>query len=275
MRRPLLRRSLAAAAATTLLLGLAACGGDEPDSASDEPSVSESESTSDEETSDQPAEGEVVDNAEFVDEMMAGLESSTTANMSMNMDFGAGSLVAEGMVDYTTDPVSMSMTMTQDAMGEEPIEMRLVDGMMYMNMGSMSNNKFMVFDLTDPANMPPGMEDLGEQMDPLAAFKEFEPALKTVTFVGTEDVEGEELHHFDVVMETAKLESLKDMPVEAGLPEEVSYDLWFDDEMRIRQMEMVMDMATPVSVTAKLFKWDEPVDIVAPSEDEIAEQPSA
>lgn len=275
MRNPLLRRSLAAAAATTLFLGLSACGGDKADSASDEPSVSESESTGDEETSDQPADGEVVDNGEFVDEMMAGLESSTTANMSMNMDFGAGSLIAEGLVDYTTDPVSMSMTMTQDAMGEEPIEMRLVDGIMYMNMGSMSNDKFMKFDLTDPANMPPGMEDLGEQMDPLAAFKEFEPALKTVTFVGTEDVAGEELHHFDVVMETAKLESLKDMPVEAGLPKEVAYDLWFDDDMRIRQMEMVMDMATPVSVTAKLFKWDEPVDIVAPSDDEIAEQPSA
>ncbi len=259
-----------------MLLGLAACGGDDKaDSASDEPSVSESETTEDEESSDEPAAGEVVDNGEFVDEMMAGLESSTTANMTMNMDFGGGSLVAEGMVDYTTDPVSMSMTMTQDAMGQEPIEMRLVDGIMYMNMGSMSNNKFMAFDLTDPANMPPGMEDLGEQMDPLAAFKEFEPALKTVTFVGTEDVEGEELQHFDVVMETAKLESLKDLPVEAGLPEEVAYDLWFDDEMRIRQMDMVMEMATPVSVTAKLFKWDEPVDIVAPSDDEIAEQPAA
>ncbi|MGZ8744414.1 MAG: LppX_LprAFG lipoprotein [Nocardioides sp.] len=276
MRRPLLRRSLAAAAATTMLLGLAACGGDEPDTASEEPSVAESES-SDEEDADasEPAEGEVVDNAEFIDEMMAGLEASTTANMSMDMDFGGGNLSAEGMVDYTTDPVSMSMTMNQEAMGEESIEMRLVDGIMYMNMGSMSNNKFMSFDLSDPASMPPGMGDLGDQMDPLAAFQEFEPALKTVTFVGDEEVDGEELRHFDVVMDTAKLESLKDLPAEAGLPDEVGYDLWFDDEMRIRQMEMVMDMATPVSVEAKLFDWDEPVEIVAPPEDEIAEQPAA
>lgn len=273
MRRPLLRRSLAAAAATTLALGLTACEGDEAGTGSEEPSVSESESTGEE--SDQPAAGEVVDHGDFVDEMMAGLEASTTANMSMSMDFGGGSLVAEGLVDYTTDPVSMMMTMTQDAMGQESIEMRLVDGIMYLNMGPMSNNKFTSFDLSDPASLPPGMEDLGEQMDPLAAFGEFEPALKTVTFVGTEDVEGEDLQHYDVVMETAELESLKDLPVEAGLPDEVAYDLWFDDEMRIRQMEMVMDMATPVSVSAELFKWGEPVEIVAPSADEIAEQPTA
>ena len=88
-----------------MLLGLAACGGDDSDTASDEPSVSESESTDEEDAADAPAEGEVVDNAEFVDEMMAGLEASTTANMTMDMDFGGGTLSAEGKVDYTTDPV--------------------------------------------------------------------------------------------------------------------------------------------------------------------------
>jgi hypothetical protein len=112
-------------------------------------------------------------------------------------------------------------------------------------------------------------------MDPLAAFKEFEPALKTVTFVGTEDVEGEDLHHYDVVLDSSKLESLQGIPAEAGLPDEVAYDLWFDDEFRMRQMEMVMDMGMPVSVDAQLFDWDEPVEIVAPPADEIAEQPTA
>ena len=34
--------------------------------------------------------------------------------------------------------------------------MRLVDGVMYMNMGQMTNDKFMKFDLSDPANLPPG-----------------------------------------------------------------------------------------------------------------------
>ena len=277
MRRPHLRRSLAASAATALLLSLAACGGDDADTASDEPVVSESESSDggDAETVDQPDEGEVVDNAEFVDNMMSGIEASTTAQMTMSMDFGGGAMDMEGEVDYTTDPVSMSVTMNQEAMGEEGLEMILVDGIMYMNMGQMTNNKFVEFDLSDPASLPPGMGDLGDQMDPLAAFEEFEPALKTVTFVGTEDVDGDDLHHYDVVMDTAKLESLEDMPTGAGMPEEVGYDLWFDDEFRIRQMEMVMDMEMAASVKAEMFDWGQPVDIQAPPADQIAEQPSA
>lgn len=276
MRRPQLRRPLAAAAVTALLLGLTACGGEEPESAADEPSASGSESSSaSEPASDLLEEGEVVDNAAFVDQMMAGLEASTTASMSMNMDFGGGSLNAEGMVDYTTDPVSMSMSMTQEALGDDAIELRLVDGVMYMNMGSMSNDKFVSFDLSDPDNLPPGMESLGDQMDPLAAFKEFEPALTKVTFVGTEDVDGEDLHHYALLMDTSKLASLKELPAEADPPSEVAYDLWFDDEMRVRQMNMTMDMATPVSVEAKLFAWGEPVEIEAPPADEVAEQPAA
>lgn len=273
MRRPL-RRSLAAAAATALLLSLAACGGDDSGTASDEPVVSESDDGSGGEPADQPEEG-VVDNAEFVDDMMSGIEASTTAQMTMEMDFGGGAMDMEGEVDYTTDPVSMSVTMNQEAMGEEGLEMVLVDGIMYMNMGQMTNNKFVEFDLSDPANLPPGMGDLGDQLDPLAAFEEFEPALKTVTFVGTEDVDGEDLHRYEVVMDTAKLESLEDMPTEAGMPEEVGYDLWFDDEFRIRQMEMVMDMEMAASVKAKLFDWGQPVDIEAPPADQIAEQPTA
>lgn len=277
MRRHHLRRSLAASAATALLLSLTACGGDDADTASDEPSASESESTESGDTAaaDQPDDGEVVDKAEFVDDMMSGVEASTTAKMTMSMDFGGGTMDMEGDVDYTTDPVSMSVQMTQEAMGPEGLEMVLVDGIMYMNMGQMTNNKFVEFDLSDPASLPPGMGDLGNQLDPLAAFEEFEPALKEVTFVGTEDVDGEDLHHYDVVMDSAKLESLKDIPAEAGLPEEVGYDLWFDDEFRIRQMEMVMDMETPVSVEAQMFDWGQPVEIEAPPADQIAEQPSA
>ena len=275
MRRPLLRRSLAASAATALLLSLAACGGEDADTASEDPGTSGSGTSEGGDTADQPDEGETVDNADFVDDMMSGIEASTTAQMTMSMDFGGGAMEMAGEVDYSTDPVSMSVQMKQDAMGEEGLEMVLVDGVMYMNMGQMTNDKFVEFDLSDPASLPPGMGDLGKQLDPLAAFEQFEPALKTVTFVGTEDVDGEELHHYDVVMETAKLEALEDVPAEAGMPEEVGYDLWFDDEFRIRQMEMVMDMETPVSVEAQMFDWDQPVEIEAPPADQIAEQPTA
>jgi hypothetical protein len=203
--------------------------------------------------------------------MKAGLENSTTAQMSMEMGIPGGAMSVEGQVDYTTTPVSMSMMMSNEAMGDEPMDFRLVDGVMYMNMGSLSNNKFLMFDLSDAKNLPPGMEGLEEQMDPLAAFEQFEPALKSVTFVGSEDVDGEELGHYAIVLDTAKMESLQGMPAGAGLPPEVAYDLYFDDEFRVRQMDMTMDMEPPVETKVKFFDWGAPVEITAPPADEVVD----
>jgi hypothetical protein len=278
MRRPLrsrVRRPLAVAATTALLLALTACGGDEPENASDEPSISESsdpaESDEPDESDDEPVAGSEVEPAEFVDDMMDGLEESTTAQMTMDMGIPGSAMSVEGQVDYTTDPVSMAMTMTNEAMGDQPMDFRLVDGIMYMNMGSLSNNKFFSFDLSDPKNLPPGMEGLQEQMDPLAAFEQFEPALTSVTFVGDEDVDGEELARYAIVLDTAKMESFQGMPTDAGLPPEIAYDLYFDDEFRVRQMDMTMDMQQKVETQVKFFDWGSEVDIAAPPANQVVD----
>ena len=259
-----------------LLGGLAACGSDSG-TATDEPEVSSQEQGSEADAADLPDEGETVDNGDFVDWMMAGLDRSTTAHMTMSMDYGGGGMDAEGQVDYTTTPVSMSMTLGGEAMGTDELDMRLVDGVMYMNMGQMSNDKFFKFDLNDPDSLPPGMEGLGDQMDPLAAFKDFEPALEEVVYVGSEDVDGDDLDHFTITMDTAKIPSLAEVPASAGLPDTVDYDMWFDEDFRVRQMNMAMDMGAQaggtVDVQAKLFDWDEPVDIVAPDPDQVSDAP--
>lgn len=262
-------RPVAAAASTALLLALTACGGDGSDDASDEPSISESSAATD--TGDQPAEGEEVEPADFVADMKTGLENSTTAQMTMTMNAGGAAIDAEGDVDYTTTPPGMAMTMTNQMMGNQQIELRLVDGVMYMNMGSMSNNKFVAYDLSDTGNLPPGIGGMAEQMDPLAAFEQVEPALKSVTFVGEENVDGEDLAHYDLVLDTSKMESMQGLPAEAGLPKEIGYDMYFDDEFRIRQMNMTMDAAQPIDVEVTLSEWGEPVEIEAPPADDVVD----
>ena len=261
-------RTLTAATGCALLLALTACGGDSEPSGG-EPDSASSESTS--ATGDQPADGEEVEPGAFVDDMKAGLEASTTARMSMTVDAAGAGIDAEGQVDYTTEPPSMAMTMTSPMMGEEPIDMRLVDGVMYMNMGKMSQGKFVSFDLSDGANLPPGMSGLADQMDPLAAFEEFEPGLKSVTFVGNEDVDGEELARYQIVLDPSKVKSLQGLPASAGLPEEIDADLWFDDEFRMRQMTMELDAAQPVTIETRLFEWGEPVEIEAPPADQVVD----
>lgn len=272
MRRPL-RTTLAAAATTMLLLGgVTACASD-AEKASDEPEIAANEDEA-VDSIDLPDDGSEVEPEEFTDWMLEGLERSTTAQMTMTTDTGgAGTIEAEGQVDYEASPVEMAMTMNFGMLGEDPMDMRIVDGVMYLNMGAMSNGKFFEFDLSDPENLPPGMEDLGDQMDPLAAFRDFGPALEKVVFVGTEDLDGDDLHHFTLTMDTTKLPSMQDMPTESGMPQLVDYDLWFDDDFRMRQMDMTMDMMMKVTVQAKIFDWDEPVTIEAPAADQISDAP--
>ncbi len=257
-----LRRTLAAALAVPLLVsGLAACGSDS-ESATDETSSAAAGAEA----------GEKVDKADFIADLKAGIESATTAQMEMDMDLGQAPIHAEGEMDYSREPLAMDMTM-ESGMTQEPIELVLVDNVMYMNMGQMSNGKFIKYDLSDAKSLPPGMDQMADQLDPLASFDSMEAAVTSVTFEGDEDVEGEQLAHFEVTMDTSKIEAMKDIPAQAGVPKEVTYDLWLDDENRMRQMKMAMEMATTAEIEAKIFDWGEPVDIQAPEKSEVVEAP--
>jgi hypothetical protein len=258
MRRSLtLRRSLAALALPLLLGGLAACGNDASEGSS---------STS----AEQPS---AVDKADFVDDLQAGLEESTTAQMSMHMDMGGETLHADGEVDYTSTPPQLAMMMESPAVPDQSIEMRLVDKVLYMNMGRMTNGKFVSFDLNDADNLPPGMDQLTGTMDPLAAFESFGDAVQSVVLVGDEEIEGDELAHYKVRVDTSKIQQLQKLPTEAEMPKVVPYDIWLDDQNRVRKMTMDMDVqGSPVEVEIELFNWDEPVDIAAPPAGEIVDQ---
>ena len=262
-----LPRRVATAAATALLLALSACGEDSEGPGA-EPSSETPADASEESTpstpSDQPAKGEEVEPSEFVADMKSGLEASTTAQTSMDMDAGGARVEADGEVDYTTEPANMAMTMKNPMMGAQQLDIRLVDGVMYLNMGEMTKGKFVSYDLSDTANLPPAMQGLQDQMDPLAAFAEFEKALTSVTYEGTEDVEGDELSRYEMVVDPSRMKSLQGVPPQAGMPEELTYDLWFDEEFRMRRMSTTIEGATPVTMDVELSEWGSPVDIEAP-----------
>jgi hypothetical protein len=281
LRAPL-RLSLAAPAATTLLVGLTACGSDEPsEQAADETTSSSSEepdATADADETDESsdegeevAEGEEIDAADFLEDFQAGVENSTTAHMTMSTGMGGMNIDAEGDIDYQTEPASMSMTMAMPSMGGE-IEMRFVDGIFYMNMGQQSKGKFIKMDPNDP-NSPMGdISELTDSMDPVRQFEQFAEGVQKVVYVGEEDVDGESTEHYVLTLDTSKVESLKDAGT-AGIPKELDYDLWLDDDDRIRQMQL--DLGDTGSVEVHLTDWDEPVDIEAPPADQIMQMPSS
>lgn len=139
--RHTLRRALAATACSAALLTLAACGGDDEPSADPTTSAEAEESptdASDEATdaaTDTATEGESpsVDaetNSEVGERVLASITEGKTAHVEMVIEAQGQSMTSEGDVDFTTDPMSMSLVMSGGPTGS--VEMIMVGGTMYM-----------------------------------------------------------------------------------------------------------------------------------------------
>lgn len=266
------RRTLASAALAPLLItGLAGCGDGSDDTATDATEVAAFSGLE---------AGDDVDPTEFVDTVADGVEASTTAHITMDTSMGSsGAMSAEGDIDYTTSPPSLALTMGIPMAGDS--DLRLIDGIMYMNLGDLSDGKFWKIDPADPDGMFAGMglDKMLDQTDPMGTLKGLEDGISSVTYTGAEDVDGRDLDHFELTIDMqAQLNELgSELPptVEKGLPDSVTYDVWLDDEGRFAQLSMdypIMGQSVSTKMTAT--DWGADVDIEAPPADQVADMPN-
>ncbi|WP_426246667.1 hypothetical protein [Nocardioides sp. LHG3406-4] len=264
------RLALAGATLPFALAALTACGSDDPepasDAASDSASPSATAESSESPATDAPPAGEEVDPADFVADYKAAFSKESTAHMTMTTE-GQASFGAEGDIDYSTTPPSMTMTMSDPASGQK-LDLRLVEGTFYMSMPG--SDKFYSFDLDDPSNPLGG--DFTKQLDPATAFDKFEGAISSVTFVGEEDVEGEQMRHYSLVADGEKVSGglASDAP-EGVLPKELKYDVWLDGDGFFRKM--TSDLGEAGQLTMNVDDWGKDVKIEAPSKDQVTTMP--
>jgi hypothetical protein len=266
MSRPVLRRAVAAAVLPLALGSLSACGSDDNAKAED---TSSSSSSSGGSTADTPSEGETVDPADFVNRFQSGFENTTTAHETMSMSMGSsGSMTGEGDIDYSEGSPAMDMTMSSDMAGGD-VQVILVDEVFYMKAPGMGGEKYLKMDLNDP-NSPFG--SLGSQLDPQEALKSFGQGIETVTYVGEDDGEDQ----YSVTVDTAKM--LDSMGQDAGdaagagMPDELSYDVWLDGEDRVTKM--TIELGKLGTMQMELSDFGKDVSIEAPPADQVTEMPS-
>lgn len=265
-----IRRALGtlALASTLVLVG---CSDDDGDgdaeagaAASDTTTPTEDET--DEEATD-AAEGDEVDIDEFLAEFEEGVEATTTARMTMVMEAQGDEIDIEGDVDYTTNPVSMAMVMSGGPLGGGDIEMRIVDGSVYMNLGDASQGKFLELSL-EQLGAQAGIGDFTEQLDPGAQLETFRQGLTEVEFVGDDEVDGVDAEHYALVVDTTQLDESA-----AGMPDDLELDVWLDDENRV--IQTTSDLGAMGSITANVFDFGADVEIEKPAPSEIQQLPSA
>ncbi|MFD6166139.1 LppX_LprAFG lipoprotein [Oerskovia sp. NPDC060287] len=251
------------------VLGLAACssGTDAPASSSSASASSESDKAPAEKaSSDLTAEN-------FVQRITDAQIAAGSVSMATTTEVQGTSMDMTGDIVFTDGSQNLAMTMTVPGSGE--MQVRFVDGIFYMNMGELSQNKFVAIDPADESNpMASSFEGLTEQMDPAASVEALEGAITSVEKEGEPvDIDGVKAQQYTVVVDTTKLTgSIKEQADAAGtaLPETLTYQYWIDADDLMRKV--VMDvMGTSMEMT--FSNWGEDLEVVAPSADEISTEP--
>jgi hypothetical protein len=274
MRSLTLRRAAVAAVVPLALGPLAACGNDESTTAADPqdaPSSSAGAPTSSA-TTDSDDNAQPVDPAAFVDRLKSAAAALTTARFTMTMEMSGQSVEAKGALDMTGEHPAMEVTMDLTGMGT-PTDMRIVDGVMYIQDPTTGGGKYLKMDLSAPDGPLAGMGDALDSYNPNDMIGKMSPdAFRKVTDLGSESLGGQQVEHYRVVFDTgAASKVFKNLPSSASLPKTVTYDMWLDSRDRIAKFKMLMKKVT--QVTARYTDYGADVHITAPDPSDVMAMP--
>lgn len=265
-------RWTAAAAGLVVLTVLSGCGGGSTPAADESPAESASSAVVPSE-SESAVEGKSggYDAQQLLTAMKAAVAKHQSTHLTLTAD-GAQAMTGEGDVSYAGDSTVMKMKMKSPSLGDGTIEIRLVDGIMYMAMPPMTPaGKFIKLDTKDP-NSPFGNLGGITQGDPLATFDAFDAGLKKAVYVGAEDVDGEQMDHYVLTVDAAKAAKAQGSP-SAGASGDITYDLWLDDQDLMRRMQL--DAPGGGGMTITTDHWGEPVTVKAPPASAIISLPGS
>lgn len=258
-------RKLSSLAAVVLLAGLtlSACGGD--DEPSDKTATSGSKAATD--------GGTTITQANFAQVVSEAQTKAKSAHIDMTMDMSGQSVKAQGDVAVGESAANSEMTMSMDLGSSMKFDMRLVDQVFYMNMGQMTEGKFIKLDLTDENS--PFAQQYGrimDQMDPSKQMQQFQEALKSFEKKGEpQKLDGVEAQPYVVTVDTSKIKAFAELPAAAAsqIPDTIVYTMFVGPDSLPRRIETELAGA---KTKMDYSKWGEPVDIKAPSDSEISDK---
>jgi hypothetical protein len=258
-----LRRKTIGAAASVLVLtlGLSACGSDGDPSAGG---------------GDTGTGGADLTQASFVSTVSDAQDTARTSHVEMTIGAERQVVTAEADVEIgdTVADTSMAMTLDMgkaDLGGQAPgtVQIRLVDKTVYINLGSMTQGKFMESDLDD-ANDPIAKQfsALTAQLDPSKQLASFGEALRSLTKKGEpQTLDGVRAQPYEMVLDTEKIAGFTGLTAGAGLPKTLTYTMFIGPDELPRRMTADIAGGT---ITVDFSQWGEKVDIEAPAADEIS-----
>ncbi|MDM7829973.1 LppX_LprAFG lipoprotein [Cellulomonas edaphi] len=263
---------LATASAAAAALALAGCSSSSDDDAT-KPSASASATTA--ATPEAPAQSTELNAENFITTIADSMSGDASYHTVMTTSAGGSvAMTAEGDAVVDGDDIAMAMTMSSEGM---EMEVRVLEGIWYMNLGELSGNKFFKVDPSDESNpMAASLGGLTDQMDPAASVKAMQDAVVSVEKSGEpETIDGVEAQPYEVVVDTSKITgSMGDALKAAGtsVPKTFTYTYWIGSDGKPRKM--VMDQSgTTTEMT--MTDWGKKVTVKAPPADQITDMPTS
>ena len=256
-----MRKSLKVSLAATILALTSACGAGGTDLASADGSSSPAKAAA------QAAASDPLTQENFVERLTAA-----------QLEAGSAHLEADGQIDMRGDvrlAEDVEKTQARVTMGGGAMlmDLRIVDGVVYLKMGDLSAGKFIRVDLTDPKD-PIGRHfgSMAGQVDPTEQLKLFRDALVEFDDQGSGgEIDGVETTKLRLVLDTSKVvvsEADGGPVLGAKVPKQLEYTLYVGPDDLLRRM--TMDVAGTTS-SIDWSQWGEPVEVEAPPADQVTD----
>ena len=217
------------------------------------------------------AAGQEVDKNAFLDETNAAMMAKKTYAMTMTMAMSGQNMTVKGVGDMSDqNNLKVKMTMEMPGATGQGINMLLIGKKMYMQLPGQAGGKYVEVPMAQLQQS--GGQDFEKLLNPAESLKMSKDAVQKVTYVGEEDVSGEKLRHYQMVLDLEKANAAAGVTPSANptAAKTVPYDVWVDGDKLMRKLEMTVE-GTKVSMVRD--KYGEPVDISAPPSASVTTMP--
>lgn len=207
---------------------------------------------------------------DFMSRIVAAQVAAGSATMTSTTQAGGQTVTTTS--DTIIGPTSQNSRVTVGSPTGDSIIVLMVDGAIYVNLGSASENKYVQVDPTDTTGPFASLAGAAESADPSQSLRDLEPAVVSVEPSGDpEEIDGVQTQAYDVVIDTTKVGGVTAEQFAAAgtsVPAEIDYTYWIDGDDLIRKVTTeVLGVTTEI-----LFSnWGADLDVSAPGPDEITQ----
>ncbi|WP_284292176.1 hypothetical protein [Luteimicrobium album] len=204
----------------------------------------------------------------FAERTATAMRDAKTAKISMTTTAAGQKISVEGAMKMTGSTPEATEKVTAAGKG---FEIRMVDGLMYMNLGATSKNKWIKIDPSDTSNpLAVQFGSTAQSTDLAAQVDQLKKAITSVKKIGAPaTVDGVKAQEYDLVVDTAKVTGEAKEQLDAAgsaVPDSFTYKYWVDDKDLVRK---VSTSVAGSDVEMKFSDWGAPVEVKAPAESEL------